>query len=247
MSPGGLGALRRRLAGAAPAPERSPLVELKLRTIDAAFALSQVTSVADLGGVWAVEAGYSFFALEHHGPERAVLVDDDITPAVRERAAAFARLELLEQNFGLERTPGDVGPVRRHPALRRAPAPGQAGLGRDPAALRPARAGLRDRQPHVGQRAGDRPLLDLGEERYREAVPPQDNLDGLYGRLDEVNERRGRLWRDVHDVWQWGITDADLQATMAELGFTLAWAERKGRWNGLLDFEERAYVFGRAG
>ncbi len=99
----------------------------------------------------------------------------------------------------------------------------------------------------MGQRAGDRPLLDLGEERYREAVPPQDNLDGLYGRLDEVNERRGRLWRDVHDVWQWGITDADLQATMAELGFTLAWAERKGRWNGLLDFEERAYVFGRAG
>lgn len=248
MSPGGLGALRRRLAGdgAGPAPERPPLAELKLRTIDAAFALPQVSSVADLGGVWAVEAGYSFYALEHHDPERAVLVDDDITPAVRERAAGFGQLELLEQDFGLARTPGEVGPigvVLLFDVLLHQVKPDWDEI-------------LRRYAPHTLAFAIVNPmwdggastvrLLELGEDRYRRLVPPQDNLEGLYGRLDEVNPRRGKLWRDVHDVWQWGITDADLRAVMAGLGFVPSFAERHGRWRGLPDFEDCAYVFHRS-
>ncbi|MCW3000264.1 MAG: hypothetical protein JWN65_3813 [Solirubrobacterales bacterium] len=247
-----LDAIRRRLGGGGatstpPAgPARPPLVPLKLRTIDAAFALPQVRSVADLGGVWAVEAGYSFHALEQHAPERAVLVDDDITPGVRERAAGFPQLELLEQNFGLERTPADVGPigvVLLFDVLLHQVDPDWDAI-------------LRRYAPHTQAFAIVNPmwnagpetvrLLDLGEERYRQAVPPQDNLDGLYARLDEINPQRGRPWRDVHDVWQWGITDADLRATMADLGFTAAFAEQHGPWRGLTDFEDCAYVFHRA-
>lgn len=245
------GALRRRLASATATPRDAvaaapPLVELKLRTVDAAFALDEVTSVADLGGVWAVDAGYSFHALEHHAPERAVLVDDDITPSVRERARAFAQLELLEQNFGLARTPADVGAigvVLLFDVLLHQVDPDWDEI-------------LRRYAPHARAFAIVNPmwdagpetvrLLELGEERYRRAVPPQDNLEGLYERLDEVNPRRGRPWRDVHDVWQWGITDADLRATMAGLGFAPSFAERHGRWRGLSDFEDCAYVFRRA-
>jgi hypothetical protein len=243
--------LKKRVGGGAGAdapaqPWRPPLVPLKLKTIDEAFKLPEVTSVADLGGVWAVEAGYSFHALEHHAPERAVLVDDDITPGVRERAAAFPQLELLEQNFGLERTPGDVGAigvVLLFDVLLHQVDPDWDEI-------------LRRYAPHAQAfaivnpmwDAGDATvrLLDLGEERYRAAVPPQDNIDGLFDRLDEVNPKRGRPWRDVHDVWQWGITDADLRATLADLGFTVAFAERHGRWRGLADFEDCAYVFHRA-
>jgi hypothetical protein len=246
-----LDALKRRLGGGpeADAPEqpwRPPLVPLKLKTIDEAFKLPTVTSVADLGGVWAVEAGYSFHALEHHAPDRAVLVDDDITPGVRERAAAFPQFELLEQNFGLERTPGDVGPigvVLLFDVLLHQVNPDWDEI-------------LRRYAPHAQAfaivnpmwDAGDETvrLLDLGEERYRAAVPPQDNIDGLFDRLDEVNPKRGRPWRDVHDVWQWGITDAGLRATMADLGFAVAFAEQHGRWRGLADFEDCAYVFHRA-
>lgn len=257
MSPRMLDALRRRLGGGdgsatADGPWRPPLVPLKLRTIDAAFALPGVDSVADLGGVWAVEAGYSFHALEHHAPRRAVLVDDDITPGVRERAAAFPQFELLEQNFGLERTPGDVGAigvvllfdVLLHQVdpdwdeiLRRYAPHAQAFAIVNP---------MWDAVSGPGGGTGTVRLLDLGEERYRQAVPPQDNLEGLFGRLDEVNPKRGRPWRDVHDVWQWGITDADLRATMADLGFSVAFAEQHGRWRGLADFEDCAYVFHRA-
>lgn len=252
MSPRVLDALRRRLggaragAGAAPAaPYRPPLVPLKLRTIDAAFALPEVRSVADLGGVWAVEAGYSFHALEQHAPERAVLVDDDITPGVRERAAAFPRFELLEQNFGLERTPADVGQigvVLLFDVLLHQVDPDWDEILRRYAPYAQAFAIV---QPMWDATPATVRLLDLGEQRYRQAVPPQDNIDGLFDRLDELNPQRGRPWRDVHDVWQWGITDADLRATMADLGYTVAFAEQHGRWRGLADFEDCAYVFHR--
>jgi hypothetical protein len=254
VSPRVLDALKRRLGGgatAAPAPSapeapwRPPLVPLKLATIDAAFALPEVDSVADLGGVWAVEAGYSFHALEAHAPRRAVLVDDDITPGVRERAAGFAQFELLEQNFGLERTPSDIGQigvVLLFDVLLHQVDPDWDEI-------------LRRYAPHTQAFAIVNPmwrsgadtvrLLDLGEERYRQAVPPQENLDGLFASLDETNVRRGRPWRDVHDVWQWGITDADLRAVMDGLGFTAVFAEQHGTWRGLADFEDCAYVFQR--
>ncbi len=252
MSPKVVQALRRLGSGvggtksALPAgPVRPPLVPLKLRTIDAAFALPEVTSVADLGGVWAVDAGYSFHALERHAPERAVLVDEDITARVHERAAAFPQLELLEQNFGLPRTPSAIGPigvvllfdVLLHQVdpdwdeILRRYAPHARAL----AIVNP----MYTASPHSVR------LLDLGEQHYRRTVPPQDNLNGLFGRLDEVNSQRGRPWRDVHDIWQWGITDGDLRSVMGDLGFHATFAEQHGRWRGLAAFEDCAYVFCR--
>jgi hypothetical protein len=69
--------------------------------------------------------------------------------------------------------------------------------------------------------------------------------DGLFERLDETNEQRGRPWRDVHDIWQWGITDRDLIARIAELGFGLRLFENTGPWRGLERFHESAFVFDR--
>ncbi len=243
--------LKDRLGAAAPASPRAtahpPLVPLKLRTVDAAFALPEVSSVADLGGVWAVDAGYSFYALERHAPDRAVLVDDDITPVVRRRAAAFPHLQLLEQNFGLPRTPGDVGPVGvvlLFDVLLHQVDPDWDEILRRYAPQAQALAIVNPMYDVAPQTVR---LLDLGEEHYRRAVPPQDNLDGLFSRLDELNPQRGRRWRDVHDVWQWGITDADLRATMTGLGFSAVHAEQLGRWRGLPDFADCAYVFRRDG
>ena len=42
-------------------------------------------SFADLGGVWAVDGGYTFYALEKHEAERAFLVDTDFTPTVQRK------------------------------------------------------------------------------------------------------------------------------------------------------------------
>ena len=55
----------------------------------------------------------------------------------------------------------------------------------------------------------------------------------------------GRPWRDVHDIWQWGITDRDLIARMAELGFGLRLFENTGPWRELERFHDGAFVFDR--
>ena len=93
-------------------------------------------------------------------------------------------------------------------------------------------------------------LLELGEERYMAALPKDSAAhgsiyDGLFARLDEVNEQRGRPWRDVHDIWQWGITDADLIARAEELGFGMQLFENTGPWRGLEHFHESVFVFER--
>jgi hypothetical protein len=87
-------------------------------------------------------------------------------------------------------------------------------------------------------------LLDLGREQYLASVPPMGELhDGLFDRLDQINPERGRPWRDVHDVWQWGITDAALERTMDGLGFTRAHYQDAGPWQGLERFANRAFVY----
>jgi hypothetical protein len=64
-------------------------------------------------------------------------------------------------------------------------------------------------------------LIELGREKYLEAVPPVKPHLELFDRLDEWHPGQHRSHRDITGIWQWGITDADLQAKMDELGFSL--------------------------
>jgi Glycosyltransferase like family len=89
-------------------------------------------------------------------------------------------------------------------------------------------------------------LIDLGRESYLQAVPPWPSHIELFDHLDEWNEAQERPYRDGTEVWQWGITDADLKAKMAELGFSL---EREWSLNAPPDTEgllNKAFVFIRA-
>jgi hypothetical protein len=93
-------------------------------------------------------------------------------------------------------------------------------------------------------------LLDLGKDEYLASIPGGENAhgtiyDGLFDRLDQINEQRGRAWRDVHDIWQWGISDRDLIERMAALGFGLRMFENTGPWRGLARFHDAAFVFDR--
>ncbi|MDQ3102686.1 MAG: class I SAM-dependent methyltransferase, partial [Actinomycetota bacterium] len=88
-------------------------------------------------------------------------------------------------------------------------------------------------------------LIDLGREGYLEAVPPwQPHLE-LFDRLDDWIFDEQRPFRDAPNVWQWGLTDAGLEARMTELGFAL---ERKWSLNPIPKAEgffNRAFVFSR--
>lgn len=60
------------------------------------------TSFADLGGVWGVHGAYTFYALEAHQPQSALLVDDKLATEVVDRAKGHPQLQLLKANFGTD-------------------------------------------------------------------------------------------------------------------------------------------------
>ena len=71
----------------------------KQRLIDHAFGTLPIEprSCADLGGVWGIDAAYTFYLLRRHRVDRAVLVDTHFTEAVRRRGAEYPQLELLRR------------------------------------------------------------------------------------------------------------------------------------------------------
>lgn len=226
-------------------PQAPPLHPIKLRVIDAAFERGDVRSVADLGGVWAVDGGYTFHALERHGTERSVLVDESVTPATAERARRHPQLELVEGSFGdpavAERV-GHVDAVIMFDVLLHQVNPDWDEVMR--------MYGERARYLLIVQPqyvAGDETvrLIELGRERYLEIVPDVPEHHEVWDRLDEYLPDRRRPYRDVHNVWQWGNTTPDLRARAEDLGFELVYFENAGTWQDRTAFENHAFIFRR--
>ncbi len=231
-----------RARGTAPDTLLQPL---KRRVIERGFERCRVRSFADLGGVWAVDGGYTFFALERFDVERAYLVDEDHTDAVRERAQGFAQLELVRANFGAEASAerlGSVDAVILFDVLLHQVAPD---WDRVLELYAPRTRSFLIVNPQWSGEGEAVRLLDLGREEYLRSVPEIDLHPEVFSKLDEHNPRRGRPWRDVHDIWQWGISDTALIETLERLGFALVYFEDLGRWQGLERFRNRGFAFVR--
>jgi hypothetical protein len=211
--------------------------------IERAFERARAGSFADLGGVWAVDGGYSLHAMQRPGVARGCLVDDEITDATRRRARRFGELTLIAGNFADPAIRDRVGPVDvvlLFDVLLHQVAPDwdevlemYAPLTRGFAVVNPS---------WVGGEETVR-LLDLGREEYLASVPPQDNHERVFDRMWEMDPAHGRIHRDVHEIWQWGIVDDSLRAKMEDLGFRLVYYENEGSWRGLDRFENHAFVF----
>jgi GT2 family glycosyltransferase len=89
-------------------------------------------------------------------------------------------------------------------------------------------------------------LIDLGREKYLEAVPPAEVHSELFDRLDEWHPGQDRPYRDITGVWQWGITDADLKAKLGELGFSLEREWSLNRHPTADGFVINTFVFSRS-
>lgn len=240
-----IGRIRARLGGSDRAVGEDPrLGALKLEAIDYAFENLGCETVADLGGVWAVDGGYALHAIDRQAAARAVICDDDFSEPLIERAASDPRLELVEGNFGRPETVAAVGPVDAillFDVLLHQVSPDWDEILRMYAdvARTMVLAGPWWNGPESVR------LVDLGRERYLRAVPKEPIYEQIWEKLDQHNPQRGRPWRDCHDIWQWGITEADLTSTLAQFGFELQHRRAQGSWMGLEDFEDVAFVFGR--
>jgi hypothetical protein len=217
----------------------------KLRLIDRACEDYDVRSLAELGGCWGVDGDYLFHALDQHEIERAVEVDTHPTEGFKARAAGRPQVELIESNFGAPESAervGEVDAIVLYDVLVHQVAPDWDEV---LAMYAPrARCLVILNQQWVGGEKTVR-LLDLGPEAYLTNVPMREFHRSVLDRLDEVHPVHGRPWRDVHHIWQWGITDADLETKASELGFRRAFYQDVGRFPGLPNFRNRGFIFVR--
>jgi hypothetical protein len=218
----------------------------KVDLIDFAFSRFDLHSFADLGGVWGVEAGYTFYTLKKHSVSAATLVDTHPTAVVTARARKFAQLRLITGNFGDATIAGQVGNVDAvllFDVLLHQVAPDWNRILEMYAPL--TKCFIIYNQQWIGSEATVR-LLELGEEEYFKNVPhdrTEEPYVSLFRKLDEKHPDHDRPWRDVHHIWQWGITDLDLRGTIESLGFRLQFTKNCGPFGNLEHFENHAFVF----
>lgn len=224
--------------------DKSLMRQAKMELIDRAFDKYGVRSFADLGGVWRVEGGYSFYAASEHKAEHSYLVDTHPTERVRELSKKWP-VEIVQGSFGdpsvAEKVKG-VDAVFLFDVLLHQVAPDWDDILR-----------LYSSTPvlviYNQQWTGPNTvrLLDLGEEEYYRNTPynqDERRRSGLFRRLDTPHpDHGGRLWRDVHHIWQWGITDLDLIRAATALGYKLEYFENYGRFQKLPQFENHGMIF----
>lgn len=197
-----------------------PALPHKAALIDEALARYDIRSMVDLGGCWGVNGAYLLGALERGKLDRALLVDGTITPLTRERGSVFPQLELVEAALGDEQTVETVGKVDAaimFDILLHQVAPdwdeflaryaanvdtliiyNQGWLG--PATIR---------------------FADLGVDAYLERVFHVDEtrIRAWFDEHGEWNAEQNKSWRDVHNFWQWGITQDALVGRLWKLGY----------------------------
>ncbi len=220
------------------------VLPVKRRVVDWAFARLPVRSFADLGGLWAVNGSYTFHALAHHEVERAVLVDEGYwTESTQRRADRYPQLQLVQGDFGrpeVRDRVGEVDAIFLFDVLLHQVAPDWDEI---LALYAPMTRCFCIVNPQWTHGPDTVRLLDLGDEEYLASVPPQPNHHEVLARPDAIHPDHGRPYRDVHEIWQWGIEDRSLIAALESLGFRIVYYENAGRWGELERFEDHGFVF----
>lgn len=204
----------------------------KTALIDEAIARYGIRSVVDLGGCWGVDGGYTFHALETGKIERAVLVDGGITPGTRERAEKWPQLELVEAALGEEETVEQVGTVDA--AIMFDILLHQVAPDWDEFLKRYARnvdTLIINNQGWSGPETIRFPDFSVEEFIERTFHTNEERLREWYAQHDDWNEDQRKPWRDIHNFWQWGITEKDLVGVLWDLGYRVDFLFNKGLMN----------------
>jgi hypothetical protein len=224
------------------------LIKEKIELIDFARQRFGIKSFADLGGTWGVDGAYSFYALES-GIERGYLVDSVLSDKVLSEKQRFLGLTLIQGDFGSEavtRQMEYIDVVFLFDVLLHQVTPNWDDI-LDLYATRTNLFLIFNQQFIASERTVR--LLDLGKEEYLRNVPGNrdaQTYSELFERMYEIHPTwrwDRRIYRNVPNVWQWGITDHDLFNKMKSLGFGLQYYKNCGQFGDLKNFENHAFAF----
>jgi hypothetical protein len=222
----------------------------KLALIDVAIRRYQISSFADLGGVWLVDGGYSTYALDR-GVAQGILVDLH-TEALSETVGSRPNLKLIKGNFAdsqiAQRIEADA--VFLFDVLLHQVMPDWEYV--LSLYAKQTRLLLIFNQQWTATRRSIR-LVELGEQEFFRNTPNtrDDPLcRDLFAKLYEACESEyhnwgARAYKDISTIWQWGITDSDLIAAMSFHGFELVYYQNHGQAWELPNFEHHAFLFAK--
>jgi len=90
-------------------------------------------------------------------------------------------------------------------------------------------------------------LFDLGYDKYFENIPHNENEPTYKMVFEKMYENHPnyqyRIWRDIQNVFQWGIVDKDLYLKIKDLGFSLEFYQNVGQFLDLKNFENHMFIF----
>ncbi len=220
----------------------------KRDAIDYAVTHCGVQSFADLGGVWNVDAGYTFYAMERHGLQNGTIVDFQFTPAVTKWGERYPSLRTVQGNFAFRSVAQRVGAVDAvflfDVLLHQVNPDWDAVL----SLYAPQVKCFVILNQQFDAKTTFR-LLDRGKSEYFQHVPhtteevPDYRM--AFEQPDAIHPVLGCKYRDNPSIWQWGITDDDLIAKMKSIGFTLHYFKNCNAW-AMPHVQNRAFVFRRS-
>ena len=218
---------------------RKELIDFACRNI-------QINSFADLGAVYAVDGAYTFYTMERYKIKKAFLVDTDLTELVLEKAKSYERLTIINSNFGnnnVLKQIGNVDAVILFDVLLHQVKPDWDKILEMYASF--TNCFIIYNPQFIASDKSLR-LLDLGEEEYFRNIPHDKNTPtykATFEKMYEMHPKHKRIWRDIHNIWQWGIVDEDLFKKMKELKFSLQFYKNYNRWGNLKNFENHGFIF----
>lgn len=221
----------------------------KKEVIDYTFKNYKIKSVAELGCVWNVEGVYGRYIATKNPDTKVMMVDTHWTEKATELCNAYQNIEMISDNFGnkdLSEKIGKVDAVILFDVLLHQVAPDWDQILQIYA---PNTDFFLIVQPQYTASPLSVRLLDLGREEYFVNTPHSPNhpaYSDLFEKMFEINPVHNRIWRDVHHVWQWGITNEDLLFKMRGLGFDLVYLKNEGNCAGLPNFENVSFIFKKA-
>jgi len=214
--------------------------------LDVAFDEKKLESTAELGCVWGVDCGYGLYALEKFGLKSVKMVDTHWTESALKQVKKHPEIEHFQRNFAEQSMPeiiGYVDAIILFDVLLHQVAPDWDRLLEIYAPY--TKLFIIFNPQWAGSLLSVR-LLDMGRDEYFRNVPHDPShptYTKLFDSMYEIHPTHNKIWRDVHHVWQWGITTNDLLFTMDHLGFQLDYFKSYGKMSGLANFSEQAFVF----
>ena len=221
----------------------------KLRLIDRAFSLVDPTarSFADLGGVWKVNGAYTRYTLRSFSIDRGVILDTGYPQTVQRQLSRFPKLSVLQGDFTAQELIEQVRPVDLvyfFDVLLHQANPNWDEVLTAYAGV--TRCFVIFNQQYIKSKETIR-LTNLPLEQYMQLVPTgrETIYRNVYAHKSEIHPTYAKPWGDIHNIFQWGITDEDLRSLMKCLGFTEVYYCNHGRFSNLPAFENHAFIFAR--